>query len=199
MEENIPVFLLHGVGGHTITLLPLEFYLKKIGYKRTFIISYPVDYFDCLDKNVDYVDEEMEKFADKEKEKVIIIGQSMGGIVANNLHKKGWNIQKSIYIGSPLHGANLLNQLESILPNTIKNNLNKKPYDYLKNKTQEEEPPHDYHTISMGWFYSNFDGCVYKEETILNEENHTHLYWADHRIVFIDPRLWFLVSYLLKN
>lgn len=36
-------------------------------------------------------------------EEIILIGQSMGGVVANNLHTKGWKIKKAIYVGSPLH------------------------------------------------------------------------------------------------
>jgi len=198
MSEELHVFLLHGLGGHAVSLLPLELFLNYMGYKNTHKISYPVDYYDTVEESIDYVDKEMSKLVDKEKEHVILIGQSMGGIIINNLHKKGWFVQKSICIGSPLHGANLLNQLEAVLPTTIKNIITKKPYEILKNKEKEEEPPHNYHTISMGWFNSDFDGCVYKEETILNNDNHTHLSWADHRTIFANPRLWLLVHSLIK-
>jgi len=197
MTDLTPIILLHGLGAHPITLLPLELYLNAMGYKNTHKLFYPVDkmYFDeCLD----YVDKEMEKIADKNKP-VILIGQSMGGVVANNMHKKGWNVKNAIYIGSPLHGANLLNQLEAILPVSIKNMLYKLPYDFLKTKEREEIPPHPYKTISMGWAFSDFDGCVYKDEAILEDENHLHLQWADHRTIFANPRLWFHVENLLSE
>jgi len=46
------------------------------------------------------------------------------------------------------------------------------------------------HTISMGWrINDNFDGCVYKNETILNINNHFHINNSDHRLVFYDYRL----------
>ncbi len=190
-----PVFLLHGIGAHTITLLPLELYLNCIGYKNTHRLWYPVDTME-FEETMDYVDKEMEKLADKNKE-ILLIGQSIGGVVSNNLHKKGWKVKQAIYIGSPLHGANFLNQLEDILPKNIVELLTKKPYDYLKAKEHEEPPPHPYKTISMGWAYSNFDGCVYQNETMLEEEHHIHLPWADHRTVFANPRLWIQVGNLL--
>ncbi len=65
------------------------------------------------------------------------------------------------------------------------------------NKNKEEEPHHDYHTISMSWPFTDFDGCVYKDETIFTEEKHTHLKWADHRTIFANPRLWITVGNLL--
>lgn len=197
--ETMPVFLLHGLGSHTITLFPLATYLQYSGFTKVHTIPYPVDDHGTVQESVDYVDKEMEKHADKQNNKVIVVGQSMGGVVANNLHRNGWDIHRAVYIGSPLHGANLLNQLEAILPTSIRDSLYKKPYDILKSKEREVEPPHDYHTISMGWFNSEFDGCVYKEEAMLDPEKHTHLAWADHRTVFANPRLWWHVQTLLTE
>lgn len=192
---NTPIFLLHGLGAHPITLLPLELYLNFRGWKNTYKLSYPVDTL-LFDDCVDYIDREMQKFVEK-RDEVILIGQSMGGVVANNLHKKGWEIKHAIYIGSPLHGANLLNQLEKILPIFIVNSMYKLPYDYLKQMNKEKIPPRSYNTISMGWMYSEFDGCVYIGESMLEKDKHTHLQWADHRTVFANPRLWCLVDKLL--
>ena len=193
MNLSVPIFLLHGLGSHAVTLLPLEMYLNSMGFQNTHRVSYPVDYFDTVEKSVEYVDSELSQFAEKEKDEIVLIGQSMGGVVANNLHKKGWKVRKAVYIGSPLHAAQLLNQLESFLPTKIRDFLYKKPYDILKDKEREEEPPHDYHTVSMGWFNSRFDGCVYVDEAKLDEGKHTHLGWADHRTIFANPRLWKLV------
>jgi len=64
----------------------------------------------------------------------------LGGVIANNIHKKGWKIRKTIYIGAPLHGAYLLTQLESILPTYIRDVFYKPPYEILQNKDKENEP-----------------------------------------------------------
>ena len=147
---------------------------------------------------VEYVDNEMFKITDRNSS-IILIGQSMGGVVANSLHKKGWNIQFAIYIGSPLNGANLLNQIERILPTMIRNYMYKNAYKHLMIKGNDPEPPHRYHTISMSWPWTAFDGCVYQHEATLNIDKHTHLGWADHWTTFVNPRLWFVVANLLKE
>lgn len=171
------------------------------GFTNIYNIKYPVDKLD-FESILDYVSREIEKYCDKSKP-IIIIGQSMGGFVANQMHTRGWVIDNAIYIGSPLHGANLLNQLERILPEWIVKVLNKKSYDLLKNtdriKPYENPPPHKYKTISMGWGWSKFDGCVHQHEAKFDEENHTHLYWADHRTIFANPRLWTLVYSLINT
>lgn len=192
-----PIFLLHGLGGHAITLSPLKKYLEYYGHKEIYNLSYPIDRM-TLEESVDYVDDLMSKYVDKEKE-IILIGQSMGGLISNNIHKKGWNVKYAIYIGSPLHGARLLNQLESILPTFIRDFMYKTPYESLQDKPKDNEPPHDYHCITMGWFGSDFDGCVYKDEGILDGEHHSHLKWADHRTIFMNPRLWVCVGNLLEK
>ncbi len=197
-NKSTPIFLLHGLGAHSATLWPLMKYLNYCGYTNIHNLNYPVDELE-FDETLDFVDDLMCKLADKDKDEIILIGQSMGGVVSNNMHTKGWTIKKAIYIGSPLHGANLLNQVEAILPTPIKNYFYKKPYDMLKIKEREVEPPHPYHCITMGWFNTEFDGCVYKEEAVLDAEHHTHLRWADHRTIFANPRLWLIVNNLLPK
>lgn len=196
MEGASHVFLLHGLGGRSWSLRPLELYLQYNGYSNAQRIDYPVDVLG-LDECLDHVSKELAKCVSKQ-DPIVLIGQSMGGVVANNMHKRGWNIVFAIYIGSPLHGANLLNQLEAVLPATIKDFFYKKPYGFLKDKEREEKPPHPFHTISMGWFFSDFDGCVYRSEATLDDEHHTHLAWADHRSIFANPRLGMLICSLLK-
>lgn len=196
-EKKRMIFvLLHGLGCHPITLKPVEFYLRyHLGVQEIHNLYYPADKL-TFDESLNYVDEEMSKVikGDKANTPIVVIGQSMGGVIANNLHKKGWNIKKGIYIGSPLHGAKILNHPLSGLF------LTDKPlYHFLKHKDREKEPPHDYHTISMGWFCSNFDGCVYRDETTLDESKHTHLPWADHRTVFVNPRLFMHIGHILSD
>ncbi len=106
-DVDVTIFLLHGLGAHPITLLPLELALNYVGFKNTHKLSYPVDtlpFEECLDD----VYNKIISLIDKD-DPIVLIGQSMGGVVSNNLHTRGLNIKHAIYIGSPLHGANLLN------------------------------------------------------------------------------------------
>ena len=196
------VFLLHGLGPATITgwsLVPLQFYLTWVlGLQRVHIIRYPVNTME-VEEMVDFVDAEMRKHCSARHDSVVLIGQSMGGVVANRMHTKGWNITKSVYIGSPLHGARLLNYLNAHLSTVVRDFMHKKPYEFLMDKEREEAPPHPYHTISMSWPGTSFDGCVFRDEATLEESNHTHLPWADHRTVFLNPRLWYHVGNMVVH
>ncbi len=197
-----PIFLLHGLGGHAITLLPLETWLNYSGYSNTHRLSYPVSKL-SFDECLAFVDNAMSQVADKATDEVILIGQSTGGVVANAMHRKNWRIKNAIYIGSPLHGARLLLQLRALLPHAVTEFFMKQPYDFLMSEHKyikyAIEPNHPYHTISMGWGWSDFDGCVYKNETLFDMKNHTHLQWADHRLIIISPRLWTLIHQLLSR
>jgi hypothetical protein len=203
--NGLHLFLLHGLGSHPITLFPLKIYLMYIkGFTNVHNIEYSVDNVDIND-SINDANEKMARLCNKEINEIIIIGQSMGGVIASKLHTKGWKIKKIITIGSPLHGARILNQLNSALPSWISNFLRRNSYTYLMTKEKEKEPPHDYHTISMSWPFTDFDGCVYKDEAMFTKdeamftkEKHTHLKWADHRTIFTNPRLWITVGNLIK-
>ena len=192
----MPVILLHGLAPEFMagaTLWPLEMYLRTVcGFENTHRVRYTTDNVE-FDAMLDAVDEKIAEITNR-KTPIIVIGRSMGGLIANSLHTKGWNISYAIYIGAPLHGASLLNKLEGTLPTVVRNALYKVPYQHLMTKGRDPEPPHDYHTISMAWPLTEFDGCVFKNEATLDEKNHTHLAWADHRTVFLNPRLWWHVG-----
>ena len=210
-----PIILLHGLGGlignsfTRLSLYPLKKYLVFKGYNNVHIISYPADEL-TIEKSVEFVSNEISNITTKEKD-IIIIGQSMGGVIAFNMHTMGWKICLTISIASPLHGARLITQVE----NSIKNNLCESVSEYITKKIKGQghidlqnkstfnkkqlEPPHKYKTISLGWFNSEFDGCVYKDEAVIEEEQNLHLAWADHRTIFLNPRLWYHVHNIIDT
>lgn len=191
------LFLVHGLGPAALTgmsLLPLRYYLQWQGHENVHIVHYEPDACADADEALDQVDAEMRKHWKPEDGPIRVVGQSMGGVLAHRLHQRGWDVQKSLSIGSPLHGARLLDQLEARLPEKVVGALRKPMYSFLQSKDTEPAPPHAFHTISLGWAWSDFDGCVYRDEATLDTDNHTHLSWADHRAVFFNPRLWTLVN-----
>ena len=208
---NTTIILLHGLGGllgpqyAKLTLYPLKSYIEHHKYTNVHIITYPSDDLTIV-QSIEYVSNEISKLADKEKE-IIIIGQSMGGVIAFNMHSAGWKIRLSISIGSPLHGARLITQIED----SLRGNLREQDFSYLlqkikglghielQKKKRQLQPPHRYKTITMGWFNSNFDGCVYKDEAIIDPIHNAHLSWSDHRTIFINPRLWYVVHNIIHK
>lgn len=213
-----PIVLLHGLGPPKIVhgaMWPLKMYLKHVGgYKNIFHVAYDVNEIP-FEEALSKLNIQLEGILNKDNDEPIIIGQSMGGVIANNLHKMGWTIHKTISIGSPLHGANILNMMENALPTSVVTKMKRKSYEYLMTKEREEPPPHEYHTISAAWprpvtkfihavlgmftttpqweNFRDFDGCVFIDETKYCDENHTHIAWADHRTVVAGPRLWTVV------
>ena len=192
------IFMIHGIASSPLTFYPIQVYLRNCGYKNLHGISYPVDELSFED-SLKHVNKEMEKILSNKEEEIIVIGQSFGGNISNNIHRHGWKIQNAIYICSPLNGARIISAIEGIIPSTIANILTRKAFDYLKEKGKEELPPHNFHTISFGWFNGQFDGCVYEDEAKLREENHTHINWADHRTGFLDIRLFRVIYDILEN
>ncbi len=196
------VIFLHGLGEHPITLSLLKAYIQHKGFKNTYNLQYKVN-TNTIQESVDEISDLLvDKYAlNKSTDELIIIGQSMGGVIANNMHKNGWNIRLAIYIGSPLHGARLLTQVENLIPyylhQLLYRLLHKPAYDILKNKSREEIPPHSYKTITMSWIFTRFDGCVYMDEAILDPIHNTHFRGADHRTIFANPRLWIKVYKLI--
>lgn len=212
MSHSIPIILLHGLGGplgsHAkYSLYPLKYFLEFHKFDNVHVIPYPSDDL-TIRESIEYVSTEIAKIANADQE-IIIVGQSMGGVIGFNMHTAHtkWNIRLSISIGSPLHGARLITQIETAL----KDNLHEHQFDYLRqyikgqghielqNKDQQIEPPHNYKTISLGWFEFPFDGCVYKDEAILDPKHNLHLNWADHRTIFFNPRLWYHVHNMIHE
>jgi pimeloyl-ACP methyl ester carboxylesterase len=200
MDVNTPIILLHGLGPGWIQsyfLMPCAYWLQwNLGFKNIHRIVYPTKDTE-FQEMLESVSASLEKIVSKDKP-IIVIGASMGGVVANNLHTKGWNISKAIYVGSPLHGARMLNTAEAYLPTMIRDALFKPAYGYLMDKKREDVPPHKYHTISMSLPFTEFDLCVHRDEATLEDEYHTHLPFSTHQFVWFNPRLWSTISQQLS-
>lgn len=200
--ETMKVFLLHGLGASWksgLTLAPLQLYLRHVaGFECVERITYPADSAD-FERCLDCVDRKLAEFADKAAgEPIAVVGHSFGGVVANNLHRRGWRIETAIYVGSPLRGARVIDLAESLLPACVADLFRKPPYEFLQQKAAEEPPPHPYWTVSMGWFWTGFDHCVHRDEATLDPTRNVHLPWADHATIVLNPRFWWLVRELLQ-
>lgn len=198
IDKNTDIFLIHGIGSSKFTFLPLKMYLNKYGYNNVHPLSYDANN-KKFSKSLESINEQILQILKNEDDEIVVIGQSYGGVICNNLHRKGRNILKSICICSPLHGAKIVGLIEDNIPTFVSNILKNKALEFLRDKDLEEKPPHDFHTISFGWFNTEFDGCVYKHETVLDPEKHTHISWCDHRIGFLDIRLFNEVYNVLNS
>jgi esterase/lipase len=188
------IILLHGSGASPITLLPLEYYLNRYGFEDTHKIGYETRK-QSFEEAFNEVCEKIQQII-YENEPFVAIGQSFGGLISNKLHTK-FNVAYAIYIVSPLKGAYAVKYLNEKLSPTIKQYLHREIYEELLLRENENQPPHKYNTITTGWGYSEFDGCVFKEEAVLEESKNYHITWSDHRLLFMSLRLFRKVFELL--
>lgn len=168
------IIYIHGLRAQG-TMFPFKLYNKAghtITYKTTNV---------TFDQMLDEVDTKIFKIVNSKDMELILVGWSMGGLIANRLHQRGWKIKLAIYLASPLNGASIL----SYIPIKPWNNILK----FLAQKDKEVEPPHEYYTYSLGWFNSNFDGRVFKDDVIINKERHEHIPFTSHSLSVLDPRI----------
>lgn len=170
---TIEIIYIHGLNANGTTMLPFKYYIGQ-GHVLTYQTNGKT-----IDEMVSEVDGKILDIVKTKQTQLILIGWSMGGLIANRLHVKGWNVLMGIYIASPLNGASIFKYIPTMCD----------IHDYLADKTQEVEPPHDYHTISLGWLVSNFDGCVFKTDTLIHPDNHEHISFTDHRFSVLDLRV----------
>lgn len=212
---DTPVILLHGLGQDSLTLgtknsisfIAIKTTLKMKGYKR--IINPYYSTKGNLENSVTMAEKAISEHVSKEEE-VIMIGHSLGGLVALKLGQNGWKLKYAITIASPLKGTEMIAYTRTNLPQTLKwmeQNLPtittalKTPlwHDLIALKENPlEKPNHPVTTISTGLAGSSFDGRVTVEDTKLADNNdHHHFCWSEHSAILADVRLLMKLGELL--
>ena len=104
-----PIILLHGLFQNRSCLFWLQYRLRAAGYQQVICISTPPW------RDMETLTESLTKIVDELRiklkvEKVILIGHSMGGIIARNyVQNRGGaaHVQGMVTLGSPHHGSKL--------------------------------------------------------------------------------------------
>lgn len=201
INTAVLIFLIHGTGGYTWSFWPIITMLKLSGWTDITNISYnstTQSLDDCIFEVADVIKTEQSRYPTDTK--TVIIGQSLGGVIAMQMYTQT-RVDFVISIVAPLRGARILNFAESHLPMWIQHKFRRPVYDDLMQLVQIplRDPPHDYRTISANWPMTNFDGCVFIDETMLNKNKHYDLTFADHRLIFAGIRLPLLVNSLMSD
>lgn len=185
------VVLLHGAGGNAWTMLALDLYLRhQCGVARTLCPAYASN-APSIDDAVASVEASLREHASPDTDELIVIGQSLGGVIGYRLAASGrWRIRLLITIAAPLHGSALVAELQAEWP-LIYPLVHRPVYTELARGERVPPPSTQYHCFTTGWAWSSFDGCVFIDEARFADDDahHTHFVWGDHRFIVADVRL----------
>ena len=172
----------------------LQAYLIYNGYRDTFLLRYRTDL--SFDKAMSDIDKRLGEIANKDRDTIYVIGIFFGGLIANNLHRLDWKIEKAIYIGCPMHGSSTYYTIQDSY--MIVRYADSDPYEWIISKESEEGPPHEYYTISLGLFNTEYDGLLRKIDTVIDNENHSHISWSSRWTPFLTYSLFNIINDRLK-
>jgi len=200
IDPSVPIIILHGLGNRAWTLILLEYYLNWHGYSNVYRPQYDAD----KDPNLAASDVSkllIEHFKGNKNQSFVVIGNSMGGLVAFSLSQFGWKIELAVTINSPLNGSTMLRNLDSMLPTPLMNLCggNTPTYNYLKRLAVNGIPPHPYKTIGMNLPFLSHDSMVYETDAVIEREHHHAIGWGSHHTVIIDPRVYFRILAILTQ
>ena len=177
-----PVILLHGLFQNRSCLFWLQHRLKISGYQQVISINTPPW------RDIESLSEELAKKVDELRihakcEKVILIGHSMGGIIARNyVQSRGGatHVKAMVTLGSPHHGSKLapfaLSTMgKSLLPGSeFLTRINSTPW------------PKETHATSI---YTRYDNMVLPAESAKMEgARHIELDGMGHTALLFHPR-----------
>jgi pimeloyl-ACP methyl ester carboxylesterase len=200
IPSDTPIVILHGLGNRSWTLTGLEWFLNWKGYPSVYRPQYNAD--TLPERSVVQVTRLLvDVYRIDKTQPIVVIGNSMGGVVAASLCKLGWTIRLMIAVNSPLNGATLLRELDAMLPTWVMQRFggNTATYEYLKQRIASEIPPHPYKTIGMTLPFLDMDGLVYSKDSMIEPEHHRAIGWGSHHTVIFDPRVYLEILRLLQT
>ena len=196
---TMPIFLLHGAGGFSWSLFPIKLFLKNKGYQKVKIVDYSLNK-SLLDSILE-VDQKLSQITSKDN-KISVIGQSKGGLIGANLYHHGWNLEQLVAIASPLKGARYIQEFRDKYSDKWYQKIKRPSYDDIEAIIGKDipHPPHPVYTVSASLPYikidREFDGCLYKDETYINEETHHNIPWQNHYTIYFSPELFWKLNEL---
>ena len=190
------ICLIPGLGSHPASFAVIRSQLAR-RFKHAQIVALPCETnsVSSTDELLDIVDHLCSQYFYDKSIPIVFVGQSMGGLAAINMHKRGWNVQACIAVASPLNGSQRARALVALAGSNGLNGSNGvaglvvkmvgQAVAYLASLGKHELPSANYWTISFGWFNSNDDSKVFAHEATIDPARHTHMPWMDHMLGFL--------------
>lgn len=193
---SLPILLLHGLGERTFTFYLFLEYLRQLDITNVVTPHWPANTCQMPDECVAQLESSTAGLLNK-SEPMIVIGNSMGGVLAYHLPNYGWNVQKAFYVAAPLNGTYIVKQLReweragSINTGYARALVGKGAVDYLSSGHDLQPPNHSYWTITPRLPYLSYtDSHILVEEGIIEDTRNVPITWSSHFALAIDGRAW---------
>lgn len=205
LESDQAIVLLHGRVVNKDSLYFLEMYLKNN-------VDAPVVSFDVMEPEDNIVElsnillKKLDNFKEKSGiDKYILIGHSLGGIIAAYLEKqmtqKELQIIKVITIASPLYG--MPDVLEKIIDNSC-GLLYKESYEQFRSSSSiiQDIKKHVNNSSKYYHILGSWDFIVPLENNMLGKKDDSRIYisnFCGHCSMLINPKIFKVIEQMIKS
>ena len=187
------IFLIHGLMANaTLNFFLLSRRLKNKGFKDIHALSYSSFTMDletatksCHKQILNVLHE------DNSTEPIVLLGNSIGGVIAYNLLNTDLNVRLLIMIASPIKGCRFLDGMWDSVKSTIRHLT---PVPILRDLCNKEdrsiiEPSVPYYTITSSLpSDEHYDGAIHRDDAVIDEGRNFHISKCSHTFLAIDRR-----------
>jgi hypothetical protein len=188
--NNTSIIFIHSATVVTGVFHRIADNIRKKGYTDIHYISYSPLKFSFTGA-VLHTREKINAIIRDVTKKIIVIGYSYGGIIANNLSQFGLNIVRAIYIASPLTG-NSVDDITLRKHFTGNIGMSQKSKDIIN--INRSYPRHKYFCITFGMCKYTNDGFVKMSNAFYQKQHHIHIQWTSHLFGLVSPKVVKIVS-----
>lgn len=200
---HMKIFLIHGfMANATLNFFLLSRRLKNKGFRDLHTLSYSSFTMDletatqsCYKQILDTLHE------NRVTEPIILLGNSIGGVIAYNLLNTDLNVRLLIMIASPIKGCRLIDGMWDSVKSTIRHLA---PVPILRDLCNKEdrsiiEPSVPYYTITSSLpSDDHYDGTIHRDDAVIDEKRNFHIPKCSHTFLAVDKRCAEAVLGMLK-
>lgn len=178
LNTTTPILLLHGLGGRVWTMSLFVAFLNRLGFTNIYTPQWPSATCDmpvgCINALAPQLDDWLSGSRDTS---FVVIGNSMGGVLAYYLPLYGYNVSKAFYVVAPLNGSRAIqwmNSQASFGKLVAEKAVGEGSWSYLSQNHDLPQPNHAYWTMTRSLLDLSddyrFDGHVFRQEAIIESE-----------------------------
>lgn len=206
LNITTPILLLHGLGGRVWTMALFVSFLSQLGFTNVYTPQWPSVTCDMPGECINALAPQLDSWLNGSRDtSFVVIGNSMGGVLAYHLPRWGYNISKAFYVAAPLNGSRAvqwMNRQASFGQLVAEQAVGEGSWFYLSQNHYLAPPDHTYWTMTrslldLGDDY-RFDGHVFHKEAVIESDRDVHGS-GSHFDLAINPFFWSQIAIRLHD